>query len=142
MPRSMNSKRYPYQFYQVLAEALRPDYARKGFAVPCEDARAAQHLRFRFYNFVRALKRSETEEDISLAKKSDGLEFLIRDSTLLIVQRDSNAEALQLERAIALNAGLRQVPGRAQPPAQAESYDSFDDMLDALLPDEEGEKSS
>jgi len=97
MPRPRNPQAYP-MIYSTMIETV----ASTGeiFRHKCKDNKAAQHLRFSLYDYIKACKKSPSPRDQQIAESAAALMFTIDDSYLLIKPRDTEREVLALEETL------------------------------------------
>ena len=97
MPRPRSTQAYPAVFGEMIDRV-----ASRGeeFRHKCPDNSAAQKLRFTFYDYIKACKRSDIPQDIQRADMAAGLMFTIEGEYLVIKSRDTTGEALALQASL------------------------------------------
>lgn len=73
----------------------------KEFRHKCESKKEAEYLRFTFYSFLKACKKSEELIDRELAESGAGIMFCVEDNILILRKRDRTKAALSLTETFA-----------------------------------------
>lgn len=90
---------FPLVFTQIvesLADTEEP------FTHKCASNKEAQALRFKFYSFIKAVKRGFSPREKELAEILSGLTFLIQGDMLVIERKDNLPEAQGLQASLSL----------------------------------------
>lgn len=98
MPRSKTPTGYP-TVYATLIE--RVTSTGKEVVHNCGSSKAAQLLRFSFYDFLKACRKSHHAKEQELGELGAGIMFCISGTNLIIRPRDTSEQALSLQDTLA-----------------------------------------
>lgn len=150
MARPKQPEGYPSVFAHLIESVI---MANETLELELSDNKKAQVMRFQFYDFIKACRKSDNEKQQELGEMAYGLVFSIKGSKLIISLRDREADAQLLKDALqeyntkyALPAARNQ-PGSNIPSPASSSYhppqtgfapvDSQEDMIASFM---KGEK--
>lgn len=121
MPRPKNPAAYP-TVYSELIEIV--SSSGEDFRHRCASNKEAMHLRFSFYDFIKACKKSHFQRDRDLAEMAAGLMFKVSGQDLIVCSRDMQEGAISLQSSLQDYQASNELPSVTshQPPAPATSH--------------------
>ena len=111
MPRPRDPAGYPTVYGEVIetVSSTGVDFVHK-----CKDAAAAKLLRFEFYDYIKALRKSPSARYKLMGEQASGLMFCVKGAELIIKLRDMQDKAMELGQS--LTRYQEEVPSFAQAP--------------------------
>lgn len=94
MARPKTTSGYPQVFFDIIMQVSSSD---KPFVIELENSGAAMAQRFRFYDFLRACRKSNDPRDIETGRMGAAIVMQIKDNFLTLSARDHTLEAHELE---------------------------------------------
>ena len=91
MARPKQPEGYPSVFAHLIESVI---MANETLELELSDNKKAQVMRFQFYDFIKACRKSDNEKQQELGEMAYGLVFSIKGSKLIISLRDREADAL------------------------------------------------
>jgi hypothetical protein len=131
MPRPTTTTGYPVIYRQILERVIDTG---KAFKYKCETKKDAEALRFSFYAFIKACKKSDADVDQKLGELSAGVMFCLENDTLALYKKDRMNLALDLAEALRLfdEEIKKDPPINFIPPPIMETEDDQEDVLAKL----------
>jgi len=97
MPRPKQPAGYPAVYYDVIEMVTQKH---EPFIFTCESNKKAQLIRFQFYDFIKACRKSLNRREQELGEMAYGLIFSVKDNKLTISIRDMMEDAQNLRNAL------------------------------------------